>query len=131
MLNHLVDWLQSLGLHIPGAGLFNQGRPALSFESQLNVLYQSLLCWGAFTSVISFPFNWGESLLRVAFLPLQRVLPDITEAAHPPQTASFQLTCTTGNPQATGPSPSFSSIAPEGAGWEVSFFAWHFSKCSA
>ena len=43
MLNHLVDWLQSLGLHIPGAGLFNY----LSFRAMLAAVISMLIAFFA------------------------------------------------------------------------------------
>ena len=43
MLNHLVDWLQSLGLHIPGAGLFNY----LSFRAMLAAVISMLIAYFA------------------------------------------------------------------------------------
>ena len=43
MLNHLVDWLQSLGLDIPGAGLFNY----LSFRAMLAAVISMLIAFFA------------------------------------------------------------------------------------
>ena len=43
MLNHLADWLQSLGLHIPGAGLFNY----LSFRAMLAAVISMLIAFFA------------------------------------------------------------------------------------
>ncbi|MCR4860317.1 MAG: phospho-N-acetylmuramoyl-pentapeptide-transferase [Bacteroidales bacterium] len=43
MLNHLVDWLQSLGLHIPGAGLFHY----LSFRAMLAAVISMLIAFFA------------------------------------------------------------------------------------
>ena len=43
MLNHLVEWLQSLGLHIPGAGLFNY----LSFRAMLAAVISMLIAFFA------------------------------------------------------------------------------------
>ncbi len=43
MLNHLAEWLQSLGLHIPGAGLFNY----LSFRAMLAAVISMLLAFFA------------------------------------------------------------------------------------
>ena len=41
MLNHLVEWLQSLGLHIPGAGLINY----LSFRAMLAAVISMLIAF--------------------------------------------------------------------------------------
>ena len=43
MLNHLVEWLQSLGLHIPGAGLFHY----LSFRAMLAAVISMLIAFFA------------------------------------------------------------------------------------
>ena len=43
MLNHLVEWLQSLGLHIPGAGLFHY----LSFRAMLAAVISMLVAFFA------------------------------------------------------------------------------------
>ena len=43
MLNHLADWLQSLGLHIPGAGLFHY----LSFRAMLAAVISMLIAFFA------------------------------------------------------------------------------------
>ncbi len=43
MLNHLADWLQSLGLHIPGAGLFH----FLSFRAMLAAVISMLIAFFA------------------------------------------------------------------------------------
>ena len=43
MLNHLIDWLESLGLHIPGAGLFNY----LSFRAMLAAVISMLIAFFA------------------------------------------------------------------------------------
>ena len=48
MLNHLVDWLQSLGLHIPGAGLFNY----LSFRAMLAAVISMLIAFFAGGAII-------------------------------------------------------------------------------
>ena len=43
MLNHLIDWLESLGVHIPGAGLFNY----LSFRAMLAAVISMLIAFFA------------------------------------------------------------------------------------
>ena len=43
MLNHLFDWLQGLGLHIPGAGLFH----FLSFRAMLAAVISMLIAYFA------------------------------------------------------------------------------------
>ena len=43
MLNHLFDWLQELGLHIPGAGLFHY----LSFRAMLAAVISMLIAYFA------------------------------------------------------------------------------------
>ena len=43
MLNHLFDWLQSLGIHIPGAGLFH----FLSFRAMLAAVISMLIAYFA------------------------------------------------------------------------------------
>ena len=43
MLNHLIDWLTSLGLDIPGAGLFNY----LSFRAMLAAVFSMLIAFFA------------------------------------------------------------------------------------
>ncbi len=43
MLNHLFDWLQELGLHIPGAGLFH----FLSFRAMLAAVISMLIAYFA------------------------------------------------------------------------------------
>ena len=48
MLNHLVDWLQSLGLDIPGAGLFNY----LSFRAMLAAMISMLIAFFAGGAII-------------------------------------------------------------------------------
>ena len=48
MLNHLVDWLQSLGLDIPGAGLFNY----LSFRAMLAAVISMLIAFFAGGAII-------------------------------------------------------------------------------
>ena len=48
MLNHLVDWLQSLGLHIPGAGLFNY----LSFRAMLAAVISMVIAFFAGKGII-------------------------------------------------------------------------------
>ena len=48
MLNHLVEWLQSLGLHIPGAGLFNY----LSFRAMLAAVFSMLIAFFAGGAII-------------------------------------------------------------------------------
>ena len=48
MLNHLVDWLQSLGLHIPGAGLFHY----LSFRAMLAAVISMLIAFFAGGAII-------------------------------------------------------------------------------
>ncbi len=48
MLNHLAEWLQSLGLHIPGAGLFNY----LSFRAMLAAVISMLIAFFAGGSII-------------------------------------------------------------------------------
>ena len=48
MLNHLVEWLQSLGLHIPGAGLFNY----LSFRAMLAAVISMLIAFFAGGGII-------------------------------------------------------------------------------
>ena len=48
MLNHLVDWLQSLGLHIPGAGLFHY----LSFRAMLAAVISMLIAFFAGSAII-------------------------------------------------------------------------------
>ena len=48
MLNHLVEWLQSLGLHIPGAGLFNY----LSFRAMLAAVISMLIAFFAGGAII-------------------------------------------------------------------------------
>ena len=48
MLNHLVDWLQSLGLHIPGMGLFNY----LSFRAMLAAVISMLIAFFAGGAII-------------------------------------------------------------------------------
>ena len=48
MLNHLVDWLQSLGLHIPGAGLFGY----LSFRAMLAAVISMLIAFFAGGAII-------------------------------------------------------------------------------
>ena len=48
MLNHLVEWLQSLGLHIPGAGLFNY----LSFRAMLAAVISMLIAFFAGSAII-------------------------------------------------------------------------------
>ncbi|MBP5337499.1 MAG: phospho-N-acetylmuramoyl-pentapeptide-transferase [Bacteroidales bacterium] len=48
MLNHLADWLQSLGLHIPGAGLFNY----LSFRAMLAAVFSMLIAFFAGGAII-------------------------------------------------------------------------------
>ena len=48
MLNHLVDWLQNLGLDIPGAGLFNY----LSFRAMLAAVISMLIAFFAGGAII-------------------------------------------------------------------------------
>jgi len=48
MLNHLVDWLQGLGLHIPGAGLFHY----LSFRAMLAAVISMLIAFFAGGAII-------------------------------------------------------------------------------
>ena len=48
MLNHLVEWLQSLGLHIPGAGLFTY----LSFRAMLAAVFSMLIAFFAGGAII-------------------------------------------------------------------------------
>jgi len=48
MLNHLVDWLQSLGLDIPGAGLFKY----LSFRAMLAAVISMLIAFFAGSAII-------------------------------------------------------------------------------
>ena len=48
MLNHLVDWLQSRGLHIPGAGLFNY----LSFRAMLAAVISMVIAFFAGKGII-------------------------------------------------------------------------------
>ena len=48
MLNHLVDWLQSLGLHIPGMGLFK----FLSFRAMLAAVISMLIAFFAGGAII-------------------------------------------------------------------------------
>ncbi len=48
MLNHLAEWLQSLGLHIPGAGLFNY----LSFRAMLAAVISMLIAFFAGGAII-------------------------------------------------------------------------------
>ena len=48
MLNHLVEWLQSLGLHIPGAGLFTY----LSFRAMLAAVISMLIAFFAGGAII-------------------------------------------------------------------------------
>ena len=48
MLNHLVDWLQSLGLDIPGAGLFKY----LSFRAMLAAVISMLIAFFAGGAII-------------------------------------------------------------------------------
>ena len=48
MLNHLFDWLQELGLHIPGAGLFHY----LSFRAMLAAVISMLIAYFAGGSLI-------------------------------------------------------------------------------
>ena len=48
MLNHLAEWLQSLGLHIPGAGLFNY----LSFRAMLAAVISMLIAFFAGGGII-------------------------------------------------------------------------------
>ncbi len=48
MLNHLADWLQSLGLHIPGAGLFHY----LSFRAMLAAVISMLIAFFAGGAII-------------------------------------------------------------------------------
>ena len=48
MLNHLVDWLLSLGLHIPGARLFNY----LSFRAMLAAVISMLIAFFAGGAII-------------------------------------------------------------------------------
>ena len=43
MLNHLFDWLQELGVHIPGAGLFH----FLSFRAMLAAVFSMLIAYFA------------------------------------------------------------------------------------
>ena len=43
MLNHLFDWLQELGIHIPGAGLFH----FLSFRAMLAAVFSMLIAYFA------------------------------------------------------------------------------------
>ncbi|MCR5351852.1 MAG: phospho-N-acetylmuramoyl-pentapeptide-transferase [Bacteroidales bacterium] len=48
MLNHLVDWLESLGMHIPGAGLFH----FLSFRAMLAAVISMLIAFFAGKHII-------------------------------------------------------------------------------
>ncbi|MBR3653322.1 MAG: phospho-N-acetylmuramoyl-pentapeptide-transferase [Bacteroidales bacterium] len=48
MLNHFVEWLQNLGLHIPGAGLFNY----LSFRAMLAAVISMLIAFFAGGAII-------------------------------------------------------------------------------
>ena len=48
MLNHLAEWLQALGLHIPGAGLFHY----LSFRSMLAAVISMLIAFFAGGGII-------------------------------------------------------------------------------
>ena len=48
MLNHLVDWLQSLGLHIPGMGLFK----FLTFRAMLAAVISMLIAFFAGGAII-------------------------------------------------------------------------------
>jgi phospho-N-acetylmuramoyl-pentapeptide-transferase len=48
MLNHLADWLQGLGLHIPGAGLFHY----LSFRAMLAAVISMLIAFFAGGAII-------------------------------------------------------------------------------
>ena len=48
MLNHLFDWLQSLGIHIPGAGLFH----FLSFRAMLAAVISMLIAYFAGGKII-------------------------------------------------------------------------------
>jgi len=49
MLNHLFDWLQELGLHIPGAGLFHY----LSFRAMLAAVISMLIAYFAGGRIIN------------------------------------------------------------------------------
>ena len=49
MLNHLFDWLQSLGIHIPGAGLFH----FLSFRAMLAAVISMLIAYFAGGRIIN------------------------------------------------------------------------------
>ena len=48
MLNHLLDWLKELGLHIPGAGLFHY----LSFRAMLAAVISMLIAYFAGGKII-------------------------------------------------------------------------------
>ena len=48
MLNHLAEWLQALGLHIPGAGLFHY----LSFRAMLAAVISMLIAFFAGSGII-------------------------------------------------------------------------------
>ena len=48
MLNHLLDWLKELGLHIPGAGLFNY----LSFRAMMAAVISMLIAYFAGGKII-------------------------------------------------------------------------------
>ena len=48
MLNHLAEWLQNLGLHIPGAGLFHY----LSFRAMLAAVISMLIAFFAGSGII-------------------------------------------------------------------------------
>ena len=48
MLNHLIDWLESLGVHIPGAGLMNY----LSFRAMLAAVISMLIAFFAGKHII-------------------------------------------------------------------------------
>ena len=48
MLNHLLDWLKELGLHIPGAGLFHY----LSFRAMMAAVISMLIAYFAGGKII-------------------------------------------------------------------------------